>query len=138
MYKIKSEDFSLELTPIVQQVDFSYPVANSLRVQVLSQGFSVDSIIDIDEISLADFAIKLHNMYKTLKGTARLEEPYSLHCFIEFTAKNRGYIGVKGYIHNKLRMGCEQEIRFENEFDQTYLKDFADSLFADYAKYTKL
>ena len=34
MYKIKSEDFSLELTPSVQQVDFPYPVANSLRVQV--------------------------------------------------------------------------------------------------------
>ena len=32
-------------------------------------------------------------------------------------------------------MGYEQELIFENELDQTYLKSFVKDLFADFEKY---
>ena len=35
-----------------------------------------------------------------------------------------GHIYVNGIVNNLCRNGYEQELKFENEFDQTYLKDF--------------
>lgn len=39
MYKLETENFSLELLPGIHQDSFPYPKANSLRVKVSSLGF---------------------------------------------------------------------------------------------------
>ena len=83
MYKLETENFSLELLPGIHQDSFPYPKANSLRVKVSSLGFSADSIMDIDDIALSDFAVNLYELYETLSGSVRLEEPYSMHCFLQ-------------------------------------------------------
>ena len=79
----------------------------------------------------------LNELYETLSGSVRLEEPYSMHCFLEFTAVTDGHIRIKGRIHNKKGIGYGHELIFENEVDQTYLRGFAKTLFADYGKYTE-
>lgn len=58
-----------------------------------------------------------------------------VHSYIEFIAFNGGHIKVKGNIHNGNAYGYEQELIFENELDQTYLKSFVKDLFADFEKY---
>ena len=99
MYKLETENFSLELLPGIYQDNFPYPKANRLRVKVSSLGFSADSIMDIDDIALSDFAVNLNELYETLSGSVRLEEPYSMHCFLEFTAVTGGHIRIKaGFI----------------------------------------
>ena len=122
MYKLETENFSLELLPGIHQDNFPYPKANSLQVKVSSLGFSADSIMDIDDIALSDFAVNLNELYETLSGSARLEEPYGMHCFLEFTAVTGGRIRIKGRIHNKKGIGYGHELIFENEVDQTYLR----------------
>lgn len=93
--------------------------------------------MDIDDIALSDFAVNLNELYETLSGSVRLEEPYGMHCFLEFTAVTGGHIRIKGYIHNKMGVGYGHELTFENEVDQTYLGCFAKTLFADYGKYAE-
>ena len=137
MYKLETENFSLELLPGIHQDNFPYPKANSLQVKVSSLGFSAHSIMDIDDIALSDFAVNLNELYETLSGSVRLEEPYSMHCFLEFTAVTDGHIRIKGRIHNKKGIGYGHELIFENEVDQTYLGGFAKTLFADFGKYAE-
>lgn len=137
MYRLETENFLLELKPKVQQNDFPYPVNTSLNVKVSSYGFSAEAVMDIDVRGLADFAVHLNELYETLKGSARLEEPYGAHCYIEFMACTGGHIRVKGDIHNGMAYGYEQELSFENKIDQTYLRSFAKSLFSAYRKYAE-
>lgn len=138
MYKLETENFSLELLPGIHQDNFPYPKANSLQVKVSSLGFSADSIMDIDAIALSDFVVNLNELYETLSGSVRLEEPYGMHCFLEFTAVTGGHIRIKDYyIHNKMGVGYGHELIFENEVGQTYLRGFAKTLFADYGKYAE-
>lgn len=135
MYRLKSENFLLELNPVIYENDLSFPVNTDLNIKVSSYGFCADSVMDIDVRGLADFAVSLNRLYETLKGSARLEEPYGVHSYIEFTAFRGGHINVKGYVHNGNAYGYEQELTFENELDQTYLKSFVRDLFADFGKY---
>lgn len=137
MYNLKSENFFLEFAPTIYENDLSFPINTSLGIKVSSYGFSTDSVMDIDVRGLADFSISLNRLYETLKGAARLEEPYGVHSYIEFIACNGGHIKVKGNIHNKNAYGYEQELSFENELDQTYLKSFVKELFDDYKKYVE-
>ena len=37
----------------------------------------------------------MNELYETLSGSVRLEEPYSMHCFLEFTAVTGGHIRIK-------------------------------------------
>ncbi len=135
MYRLETENFLLELKPKVHQDDLPFPVNTVLNIKIFSYGFSAESVMDIDVRGLADFAVHLNELYETLKGSARLEEPYGVHCYIEFMACCGGHIKIKGDIHNGNAYGYEQELTFENEFDQTYLESFTRALFTDYAKY---
>ena len=53
----------------------------------------------------------------------------------EFSAKTGGHIKVTGRLNNKNAFGYTQEISFENEIDQTYLREFVNQLLADFGKY---
>ena len=129
MYKLETENFALELEP--------YPANSRLRIKVSSYGYSADAVMDADKVYIAGFAVCLNELYEKLSGTARLEDfgtDFFSESFIEFTAKKNGYIGVSGCIDNRQDYNCRffQQLTFENEFDQTYLRDFARALLADY------
>lgn len=136
MYKIETENFSLDLTYRVPQKDYPYPPANCLRVLVSSCGFSANAYMDVDELELDNFAAQLNDLYETLKGEAELEAYGGI--FIRFSADECGRIHVSGRLHTAdAYYRLEQQLEFRNVFDQTYLKDFAKSLYRDYGKYAE-
>ena len=136
MYRIETEKFSLELTPGVRQADFPYPESSSVHIKVSSYGFSADTFMDIDEIELINFAVELNDLYETLQGSAILEEPYGMHTYIKFAAENNGHISVWGRLNTQnAYYRHEQMLEFQNEIDQTYLRDFTKALFDDYGRY---
>ena len=137
MYRLKTEHFFLEFNPELHQDDFSYAVNTSLSIKVISYGFSAESIMDIDVRKLANFTVQLNELYETLEGSARLEEPYGGHGYIEFMACGRGHIAVKCNIHNGNAYGYEQDLSFEIEIEQTCLKSFAKGLYANYKRYAE-
>ena len=94
MYRLESENFLLEFNPTVYENDLSFIVNTSLGIKVFSYGFSADSVMDIDVRDLAGFSISLNRLYETLKGSARLEDPYGVHSYIEFIACSGGHIKV--------------------------------------------
>lgn len=138
MYSIETENFFLELNPEVNEEDISYPVNTNLYVTVSSSGCSVkEAIMEIDVKDLAEFARTLHEIYETLTGTAELREPYGARGFIRITADRSGRIKVSGKLSRTDSYGHTQTLLFQNEFDQTSLKDFSKKLFADYTSYLK-
>ena len=135
MYRIETETFLLEFDPKIYEEDFAYPVNVSLWVRILSYGYSAETYLDVSVKGIAGFATDLKNLYEELTGEARLEEPYNTNNYIEFTAKTGGHIEVTGRLNNKGAFGYTQEVYFENEFDQTYLRSFVINLFDDFSKY---
>ena len=137
MYRIESDEFQLEFLPEIHEQDFAYPVNVYPSVKVSSYGYSADTFMDVGVQGIAGFAAHLKNLYESLLGKAGLEEPYSVHNYIEFSAKTGGHIRVTGRLNNKNAFGYTQEIYFENEIDQTYLREFVNRLFADFSKYSE-
>ena len=43
--------------------------------------------MDVGVKGIAEFTLQLKDLYETLSGKARLEEPYSVHNYIEFIAE---------------------------------------------------
>ena len=134
MYKIETEQFMLDLTPVVHKEDLEYPVNTSLMVKVFSYDFSAYSLIDADVRDIGKFAIDLNNLYDSLEGAAKLIAPYG-DSRIDFTVTTGGHIKISGCIDNENRFGYTQKLFFENEIDQTYLRDFSKALYSDYKKY---
>ena len=130
MFTLHTEDFRLELSLQVFEADISYPENAILRIKVVSDGFSADTTMDIDGKAFAAFAKDLLRLYRTLSGTARLEEPYGTQDYLEFEAAARGGVLVRGSLHSGGRGGYRQALSFENGFDQTFLRDFARELAA--------
>ena len=138
MYSITTENFRLEWNPEVNEEDISYPVNINLHVTLASSGFSVrDAVMETDVKALAAFACALNELYETLTGTAELREPYGAQDFLQFSADSGGHIKVKGKISGSDLNVHTQTLGFENELDQTSLRNFAKKLFADYKSYLK-
>ena len=87
MYRIESDTFILEISPEIHEQDFAYPVNVYLGVKVSSYGYSADTFMDVGVKGIAEFTLQLKDLYETLSGKARLEEPYSVHNYIEFIAE---------------------------------------------------
>ena len=112
----------------------------SVKSEVVEQKMyriEADTFMDVGVQGIAEFALQLKDLYETLSGEARLEEPYSVHNYIEFVAKTGGHIRVMGRLNNKSAFGYTQEINFENEIDQTYLRGFVNRLLADFGRYAE-
>ena len=112
------------------------PVANAVMIDVRSEGFSAESCFDTEDALLADFAAQLNEMYQKLEGSAFIQDLYETDSYIEFIAQKRGHITVRGQI-TWSRNRHTQQLTFENEIEQTYLRDFVSALTADYAKYAE-
>lgn len=120
--KLEAKDFTLDMHAKVYKDD---PIINNvlLTVRVVSYDFSGAMQMDVGSLDLDEFVRKLTMMYKTLKGEARIEEPYGNKCFINFKIDRTGHVKVNG----KLNVS-PQQLLFENEFDQTYLEKFVKHL----------
>ena len=137
MNRIETDTFILELLPKIHEQDLLYPVNVNLGVKVSSYGYSADTFMDVGVQGIADFAAHLKELYESLTGAARLEEPYSADNYIEFIAETKGHIRVVGRLNNKNAFGYTQEIFFENEIEQTCLSGFVNRLYTDFSKYTE-
>ena len=135
MYTLETENFYLSLNPKTCPEDLPFPVNTAMDIKVTSYNFSARAVIDTDAKRLAAFALDLNKMYENLQGSARLEETYGLHSFIEFEAVGRGHITVKGDIYSTVAYRHSHRLCFENEIDQSYLKDFLQDLLAGVGRY---
>ena len=79
MYKIETDKFILNLSPKIYEQDQSYSVNANLGVKVFSYGFSAETSMEVGVKEIAEFSDKIMNLYNTLTGVARLEEPYGFH-----------------------------------------------------------
>lgn len=126
-FSITTDNFTFECETIIFEKDTSLPLNSILNININSDNFTASTTMDIDIKAFNLFLKELLNVYNSLKGSAVLKEPYGSN-YIEFHAKSNGHIYVKGSINNLCRNGFEQQLLFENEFDQTFLKDFADCI----------
>ena len=122
-YRLATDDFVLEMELKVFKEDIDLPVNSTINIKVESDGFAALTSMDIDVKEFHRFAHELLNVYNSLHGFAILKETYGSN-FIMFKAISNGHIHVNGITDNHCRNGYEQELKFENEFDQSYLKDF--------------
>lgn len=134
-YQLNAENFLLAINPKVFEEDIQLSSNTILEVTIQSDGFSANTTMDIDIKEFAKFALNLTHIYETLSGEARIEEPYGLHMYMSFIGNGRGHIAIKGYLHKGNGTGNEQSLEFENDIDQTYLKNFCYALLCDYKKY---
>jgi len=126
-YKLITNNFTLEMGLKVFEKDVGIPVNSILNIKVNSDNFIATTTMDIDIKMFQKFAKELLQVYNSLTGSALLKETYGNN-FIEFKAITNGHIYVQGIMNNLCRNGYEQELKFENEFDQTYLQNFVDQL----------
>lgn len=126
-YKLKTNNFALEIELKIFDKDVNIPTNSILNIKINSDNFSAITTMDIDIKMFQKFARELSDIYTSLKGYAELKETYGNN-FIMFKAMSNGHIYVNGIVNNLCRNGHEQELKFENEFDQTYLKEFVNEI----------
>lgn len=96
-----------------------------------SEKFSADAFIDVAADDLIKFIKELNDLYCTLKGTARINE-ICRSAYVSFTSDKRGHIIAEGYLYDDPE---DFSLRFRSEFDQTFLKPFAEGLLEEIAAY---
>ena len=131
---LKTDNFEISMDLKIFESDISYPTNTIMKVVVQSDDFSAGTSMDIDIKEFAQFVSNLVNIYETLSGEAIIEEPYGVKMYISFSGNGRGHISVKGYLHSS-NNGYEQQMEFENDIDQTYLRNFCYELNNSYEKY---
>ena len=128
--------FSLSLTVNVfeKDVENNCPINATVTAFVKCNGFSATADMDVGVEDLARFAKDLLVIYGTLNGEATLKDFFGPERFITFKGEGNGFINVNGYLCDDMKTG---ELYFQNRFDQTYLKDFANGFADTYLKYKK-
>lgn len=129
---LMDENFALKITPKVFEADIIYPSNTIMEVEIKSNSYSVRTTMDVDAKKLAEFADSLCEIYESLIGEARIEEPYGKQMFISFTGDGKGHIGIEGYLADD----CFS-LEFSDSTNQTYLKEFCYGLKKTYSKYRK-
>lgn len=135
IHELTSPHFFLSCELEIFESDIAYPNNTTLHVSINSDGFCAVANMDIDINEFAQFAFDLKYMYDHLKGVAVFREPFGNQNFIRFEIDRCGHIHVSGKVDNCGRNGWVQTLTFECAFDQTYLRGFANSLFAAYETY---
>lgn len=112
------------------------PGTYSLTVDVRCDDFSGHACFDTEDFLIADFILQLKEMYEKLEGSAKIQDLYETDGFIEFSAQKFGHVLVRGKLV-RMRQRLTQQFLFEYDLDQTYLREFAMALAADYSKYSE-
>ena len=115
-YILKAGDFVLEMELAVFEEDMDVPINSMLHIKIHSDHFSAATTMDMDIRTFRVFAEALSNVYTSLEGYG--------NSFMIFKAMANGHIHVNGVVYSHCISGHEQELRFENEFDQSYLREF--------------
>ena len=136
-FLLESESFSLSLGFEVFESDISYPSNTILTVSVSSAGFSASTTMDIDIKDIPTFYYELQKVYDSLKGEARIQEPYGDQQYILFSGDKKGHILVSGTLNSNGENGFWQELKFENCIDQTFFSQFLKKLSAFSNQYRK-
>lgn len=127
-YSIKSAAFDICFRIKVFETDIAYTSNTILTISVNSDGYCANADMDIDIKEFVAFADSLSSLYKTLNGTALIQEPYGERQFVEFSAVRSGHIRIRGELSSNGRNGFVQKLNFENCIDQSYLPDFIKNL----------
>ena len=129
-YELKTEDFYLNIEADFSKNNCIEDDREDILLQVKSSAFSAYIYSFICKSDFISFVFNLNQLYESLEGSVKLEERYEGN-FIEFTALATGYIKVRGELHT---LDFKHKLEFENQFDQTYLREFAKKLYQDYKK----
>lgn len=129
------ETFKMSLDIQVFENDISFPTNTIMNIDVESCGFCGNTTMDIDVKELAKFGVQLSEIYISLKGKTKIQEPYGQKQFVEFIGDGVGHVSVCGMISNETTFS--QKLCFENQIDQTILKDFANELKEKYSIYLR-
>lgn len=134
---LEAYDFRLEFAATIFDNDINSPVNTYLGVYVKNDDFCGSAVLEIDIRQLAEFSLKLKEVYNTLTGIAEIEEPYGHNGSISFSADKSGHIKVSGHICTEhIRTEIKKnELIFAASFDQTFLRPFADGLEREYSHY---
>ena len=127
-YCIESPHFNICFQLKVFESDIQYSSNTIMSVSVISNEFCGKSDMDVDIKDFVIFTNALNELYKTLNGSAIIQEPYGQQQFIKFTADKTGHILVNGKLSANGHNGCMQRLTFENCIDQTLLRDFIENL----------
>ncbi len=130
-HRLDAGNLTLEIELTIYENDIQFPENTVMDIYVNSDNFSARTYMDIDIEQFSVFSGKLFDIYRFLKGTAVIEEPYGKN-YIKFEALKRGHIQIEGVLDNKFKNGFTQKLFFENEFDQTFLGNFSKELFDKY------
>jgi len=122
-FALQSEGFRLSLDFHVFEADIAYPSNTTLSISVFSAGFSASASMDVDIKAVSEFCDELERLYATLKGEAKIYEPYGKQN-ICFSGDGYGHIFISGELHSNGENGFWQKLEFENSVDQTYIPDF--------------
>ena len=125
---IDTSQFKIKLQMNVFEADVAYPSNTIMTVVVDSDGFSAVTDMDVDIKQLIRFTDDLTELYNTLKGVAKIQEPYDMQQFIEFSGDGKGHIYISGKLNSFGQNGSAQELKFENSIDQTSLPEFISNL----------
>ena len=125
---------SLSINVFEKDVKNNCPINVTVTASVKCNDFSGAADMDLGVEDIVRFANDLIAIHDTLKGEAVLKEFFGPERYIAFKGESNGFISVKGYLRDDMKTG---ELYFENRFDQTYLKDFANGFAAAYSKYKK-
>ena len=134
---LESQDFCLSLEFKVFESDISYPSNTILSVSVTSAGFSASTTMDIDVKDMPTFCSKLQKLYDSLKGEAKIQEPFGNQQHITFSGDGKGHILISGKLNSNGANGFWQELNFENCIDQTYMPQFLKNLLSFSNQYKK-
>lgn len=135
-YHLSGESFFLTLELKVFESDIRYPSNTLMTVTVDSCGFRGTSIFNIDVKEFGCFARELEQIYRTLRGKAEIRESFGYRQFLSFEGNGFGHICIKGEMKSDLH-AMSHRLTFENMVDQTFLRDFAAELRADFERYAK-
>lgn len=135
-YCLMGESFCLTLELQVFESDIRCPSNTLMTVTVESCGFRGASMFDIDVKQFGHFAQELEQIYQTLSGKTEIREPFGYRQFLSFEGNGWGHICIKGEMKSDLH-AMSHRLTFENMVDQTFLRDFAAELKADFERYAK-
>lgn len=123
MYELRTENF-------VMRLDFDNMKNDALSeyVKVLlyikSDNFSAAANIEFEKYILVSFSDELCDLYEKLEGKALLDEEYGQASFVSFEGNGNGHFMVKGRLMETGKYGNRQYMEFENDIEQSYLKEF--------------
>lgn len=136
-FELVTHHFTLRLHTDVHEKDLEYPINTTLNVSVMSDGFRACASMDVCAREMAAFAQQLHEIYRSLSGTARIEEAYGQHMYLAFEGDSRGHVAVKGRLCSANQNGAVQTLEFQNCIDQTELKLFCAALETAFRPYLR-